>query len=116
MQKEKIFCKHCNQLTNQVIDTFSRWHLKKCHNMSMREYYDLYLKKDNEGECKVCGVETKWVNVAHGYRDHCSSKCQHLNPECIERHKAGVNSYDKKKTMYVRVAIRENTPKNGTAN
>ena len=45
MKKEKVFCLICNFQTNLTIDTFSRWHLKSQHNITMKEYYDLYLKK-----------------------------------------------------------------------
>ena len=58
--KHKIFCKCCNTQTNYVIDVFARWHLKKYHNMTMKEYYDRFLKKDGEGIGVVCQKQTTY--------------------------------------------------------
>ena len=46
-------------------------HLKS-HNISPKEYYDKYLKKnENEGICPVCGKETTFISLGEGYRYHC---------------------------------------------
>lgn len=96
MKKDSIFCKICNTQTKYIIDLFSRYHLKSCHNgMSMKEYYDLCIKKDGEGICVVCGKETTFENYNLGYRKTCSIQCQHKNPDVIKKHKIGVNSYDR---------------------
>ena len=51
------------------------FHLKYYHNITFKEYYDLYLKKENEGFCLECGKPTKFQDGKHGYRQFCSLKC-----------------------------------------
>lgn len=55
-------------------------HLIKSHNISPKEYYDKYLKKDDEGVCPVCGSFTRFRNVKFGYRKHCSVRCGSMDP------------------------------------
>ena len=45
-------------------------HIKYKHNIPYKEYYDLYLKKENEGLCLVCKIETKFTSV-DGYSVYC---------------------------------------------
>jgi len=40
-----------------------------------KEYYDKFLKKENEGFCLVCKKKTKFQNLKVGYARFCSSKC-----------------------------------------
>ena len=96
MKKEKIYCEHCQTQTKYVIDNFARWHLKREHNMTMKEYYDLYMKKENEEKCKMCGKECFWENSTKGYCNYCSQECMRKDPDFKELHKKSVNSYDKK--------------------
>jgi endogenous inhibitor of DNA gyrase (YacG/DUF329 family) len=83
--KEKIFCKACNKETDYVIDSFSKYHLKRHHPEieNLKHYYDLYLKKENEGKCLVCGndVPTNRFRISKGYQKFCSNKCAmiHVN-------------------------------------
>ena len=52
-------------------------HLNYTHNLSLSQYYDLYLKQsDNEGKCKVCGKPTKFYKLYYGYQQYCSKECQ----------------------------------------
>ena len=53
-------------------------HLKKKHNISSKEYYDKYLKKENEGTCKNCGKETRFLNISKGYKETCSFACTNI--------------------------------------
>jgi uncharacterized CHY-type Zn-finger protein len=66
-------CKICNK-------TFKSWnglgrHIIVSHNMTTKEYYDKYLKKDDEGKCVICGNDTKFISIKNGYKKLCSSKC-----------------------------------------
>lgn len=47
-------------------------HLKS-HNTNGKEYYDTYLKKEDEGICKLddCYKETSFLGLIKGYQDHC---------------------------------------------
>lgn len=76
MEKERIFCKICYTQTNLTIDSFSRYHLKLFHEgISVKEYYDLCIKKENEGICLECGKETKFNSYNKGYRLFCCNNC-----------------------------------------
>ena len=50
-------------------------HIHKTHGILPKDYYDLYLKKPNEGVCPVCGKETPFLKISKGYQKHCSAKC-----------------------------------------
>lgn len=50
-------------------------HIHKTHNILPKEYYDKYLKKENEGICPVCGKETPFLKISKGYQKHCSANC-----------------------------------------
>jgi hypothetical protein len=47
----------------------------KIHNLSSNEYYDIYLKKENEGICLICHNKTLFKNIINGYKKYCSIKC-----------------------------------------
>lgn len=78
-------CKICN-------DTFIRQcglsrHIQTKHNMSSKEYYDLYYKKSDEGKCLTCNKPTKFINIASGYCSFCSNYCVGKNKSIQERKK-----------------------------
>ena len=60
-------------------------HLKAKHSLTTRDYYDTYLKKPDEGICKVCGKPTSYKNITIGYVDHCSNKCAQSDPDIMEK-------------------------------
>jgi hypothetical protein len=50
-------------------------HLTKYHNeIIKKEYYDEYLKDENEGICYFCGEEAIFKNITNGYHRICNSK------------------------------------------
>ena len=49
-------------------------HLKK-HKIVPREYYDTYLKQEDDGKCIQCGNETDFISVNLGYKKHCCKEC-----------------------------------------
>lgn len=64
-------------------------HISTTHKISKQEYYDKFLKKDeNEGKCLECGKETGFITLVKGYRMFCSVKClnssQYHIKHCIE--------------------------------
>jgi len=75
-----IFCKICNSQTNYGIETFAKYHLKKIHGITSKEYYD-QTKRKNEGICRVCGSPTFFRNINEGYNIFCSNKCAVSDPE-----------------------------------
>lgn len=73
MLKEKLICKECGQEFTKI-DCVTR-HAKMIHKMEPKIYYDKWFKSPDEGKCKCCGIETKYWNLEHGYREFCSRKC-----------------------------------------
>jgi len=41
----------------------------------MKEYYDKFIKKEDEGKCLHCKKPTKFTSFGQGYRMFCSYKC-----------------------------------------
>ena len=68
-------------------------HLKDIHLMSYKEYYDKYLRQDDEGICKYCGKQTTWDIERKSYRLLCNKECAAKyahdslwsNPEKVEK-------------------------------
>jgi len=50
------------------------------HQMNVKEYYDKYLKRENDGVCLECKKDTKF-NGLSGYNIFCSVKCAHNSQE-----------------------------------
>lgn len=75
-------CKICEKETNGYVGLVSHLHL---HNISSREYYDKYLKQENEGKCLECGKETLFKGIRNGYRDFCCCRCSTLNKKTQEK-------------------------------
>ena len=76
MEKERIFCKECNEQTNLTIDSFSRYHLKPKHNINLKQYYDKHIKKEIDGKCLHCGKDTNFYGYNKGYAKFCCLKHQ----------------------------------------
>jgi hypothetical protein len=47
----------------------------RTHKITSKEYYNRYLKKENEGICPVCGKETYFIGLKRGYCKFCSYEC-----------------------------------------
>jgi endogenous inhibitor of DNA gyrase (YacG/DUF329 family) len=45
------------------------------HKITSKEYYDKFLRKENEGICPVCGKETSYMGLKRGYHKFCSIRC-----------------------------------------
>ena len=76
MKEENLICMICGMTFN----TFKQlsYHIKT-HKITTKEYYDKYLKKENEGICPVCGNSTKFKSISIGYFNHCSRSCINLD-------------------------------------
>lgn len=48
----------------------------RAHNMNVQQYYDKFIKTENDGKCLVCGQPTTFYKFSYGYRDYCSRDCQ----------------------------------------
>jgi hypothetical protein len=60
-------------------------HFSQIHKIKSEEYYKKYLKKVDEGICKVCNKPTKYKNITLSYHIYCSIKCQSSDPVIIEK-------------------------------
>jgi hypothetical protein len=49
-------------------------HVIKIHQMSPKEYFDKWIKEENEGLCKICGKKTKLLRPDTGYAEGCCKK------------------------------------------
>jgi len=76
-------CQICQQKFT-YIHSLSR-HVQKIHNITKKNYYDLFFKTINEGKCLNCQKETgffeRFVQHSNGllthYKLYCSVDCQH---------------------------------------
>jgi len=69
-------------------------HIRDNHKkLSVKQYYDTYLKKELEGNCVICGGETRYAGLGVGYLHSCTKNCsaklfrKNLK-EDVERHNA----------------------------
>ena len=83
-------------------------HVNLFHKINKQEYYDRFLKKDeNEGKCLECGKPTKFEDATKGYRDFCCVKCARNNVRTKERLKNTLLEKYGTETTFDNVEIRE---------
>ena len=73
-----MICKICEKEYNSYKSLSI--HIRKTHNITSKEYYDKYIRKENEGNCVTCGKPTPYKNISSGYQIHCSNRCTRLDP------------------------------------
>jgi len=78
LENNKLICIECNELYH--FSTLTK-HLKKKHNLSVKEYYDKHFKNKYEGICLSCGEKTKFLSIIHGYLKYCKKGCNSKNLE-----------------------------------
>lgn len=93
-----IKCKICGKPQKSVRGLSQ--HIRRQHNISIKEYYDTYLKKPNEGICPTCGKQTPFLNMNKGYKKHCDNKCSNRDPEKIKKQKEIINNKVKENPNY----------------
>jgi hypothetical protein len=70
-----IICEECGK-TFKLVGSLAR-HIKQFHIITQKEYFDKWLKEEGEGECKLCGKETKFMNFSRYYQTTCSKLCNY---------------------------------------
>ena len=60
-------------------------HIRHGHNLSIKEYYDTYIKASDEGICHNCGKPTRFINLTKRYRRFCSKTCCNMSDEHISK-------------------------------
>ena len=78
-----IKCEQCGRECKNALSLVT--HINKAHSMSSKEYYDKYLKKENEGICVVCGKSTSYIGILSGYNKHCGNVCGTLDNKVQEK-------------------------------
>lgn len=76
-------CEICNRECKNFISLSS--HVSYIHKLSSKEYYDKYLKQEDEERCSECKKETKFVSISKGYRKFCSSKCSNSSQSTLNK-------------------------------
>ena len=83
---EEIICEICgNKFKSQLAISC---HIANKHHVDLKDYYDKYIKQDDEGICKTCGKPTKFDKMSKGYRRFCCYSCATKNNETQEKMKA----------------------------
>lgn len=78
--RKQYTCAICGETICSV-----KLHVQNKHSMSLKEYYDKYIKNnDNEGICPVCGKPTRFCGI-RGYRSYCSLKCSNNDQSVKEK-------------------------------
>lgn len=90
-----IECEICKKIYKDFRGFYS--HISKSHQLTSKQYYDIYLKKEKENYCKICNKETTFINGRIGYHRYCSPKCASSDIELQ-------NSI--KKTMMLRYGVK----------
>jgi len=90
-------CELCNKNFDSLVGLSV--HLNKYHDISKKNYYDKYLKKDNEGKCYFCGNDAKFLNIKKGYHRICDSvdclgKTRATSTSEFLMYKYGINKED----------------------
>lgn len=60
-------------------------HFRFKHKISSKQYYDRFLKKENEGTCSECSSLTLFRNITRGYYQTCSKKCSNNSADRLTK-------------------------------
>ena len=75
-------CKTCKREFNTITQLASHLsHPKSKCKTIIKDYYDKYFKKENEGICQFCGRKTPFCGLVQGYPNNTCKHCRNLKPE-----------------------------------
>lgn len=90
-----FLCEQCKQQFQNITQLSSHLsHPKSKCKTNIKEYYDKYLRKQNEGICIYCGVETLFYSLIKGYPNN---KCKHCRNKGENTQKLRQETFDKNK-------------------
>jgi len=69
-------------------------HIYQSHHISVKNYYDKYFKKSDEGICTVCKNSTHFYSLKRGYLKYCSRKCGCIINSQIKAHKICIKCFN----------------------
>jgi len=64
-ESEKTICMICRREFKNLLSLAT--HIRRSHHISVKEYYDRFLKKPGEGICPITGKPTKFSDLRRGY-------------------------------------------------
>jgi len=77
-----IKCELCNKNFKTLFSlSIHLTHQKSTCKTNVKEYYNKYLRKENEGICKFCNKETSFASLVKGYPKDICVHCRNLKPE-----------------------------------
>ena len=97
------YCKLCDKEFDSIRNLAI--HISHTHNLNSREYYDKFLKSENDDKCVICGKATNYKNLSHGYFSYCSKACVNKSDNHIKSvattksRKYGNSSYNNPKKI-----------------
>ena len=100
-------CEICGKQSKQL-----GRHVSMVHKISVKDYYDKYLKQPNEGFCEYCHKETKFVSLRHGYCNTCGYSCASELRELNKTDEQILTSNEKRKQTYLKNYDTEHPMKN----
>jgi DNA-directed RNA polymerase subunit RPC12/RpoP len=78
---ENFVCKICGREFKNISSLASHLSNKRNNcNISIKEYYDKFLRKEGEGICQFCGSETSFGGLNQGYPFNICKHCRNKNP------------------------------------
>jgi hypothetical protein len=69
-EKRLYICEECNERFNHL-HSFSI-HIRNIHDRM--DYFDKWIRDDEDGKCKICGQKTKFISIGQGYEKCCCKK------------------------------------------
>jgi hypothetical protein len=79
--KNKLECQICKERFKTIQSLIGHVTNEKYHKISIKEYYDLYFKIENEEICERenCNNITRFQSFSNGYGRFCSHKCSNIS-------------------------------------
>jgi len=71
----KFICQECNLPFHKLSGLSS--HISRKH-FNIEKYFQKWIKKEDEGKCKICGEKTIFKGLYWGYNNCCSKKCTNI--------------------------------------
>lgn len=98
-----MICKICGKVCCDKLNSFG-YHLSITHKIKYKDYYDKYLKNENEGICPICGNPTSWRG--NHYLICCSHKCGTIYSK-DSREQTMIEKYGGKTTLESPILFKE---------
>jgi len=82
------FCEECDKLSAFKNLIVLSKHTSKVHGLTGKEYFDKWIKDEDEGICKIngCNNETRYKGFYWGYKNTCCKECEYAyRTLCIKK-------------------------------